>query len=40
MIGASIVLPGLLLGTAPIISDLYYQKVAAGNVVLRTLPTA
>ena len=37
MIGASIVLSGLLLMTAPIISDLYYQKDAAGNVVLRTL---
>jgi MFS family permease len=38
MIGASIVLSGLLLVTAPIISDLYYEKDAAGNVVLRTLP--
>ena len=38
MIGASIVLSGLLLMTAPIISDLYYQKDAAGKVVLRTLP--
>ena len=38
MIGASIVLSGLLLITAPIISDLYYQKDAAGKVVLRTLP--
>jgi len=38
MIGASIVLSGLLLVTAPIISDLYYQKDAAGNVVLRTVP--
>ena len=37
MIGASIVLSGLLLMTAPIISDLYYQKDAAGKVVLRTL---
>jgi MFS family permease len=38
MIGASIVLSGLLLITAPIISDMYYQKDAAGRVVLRTLP--
>jgi len=38
MIAASIVLSGLLLITAPIISDLYYLKDAAGNVVLRTLP--
>jgi MFS transporter, OFA family, oxalate/formate antiporter len=38
MIGASIVLSGLLLITAPIISDLYYQKDSAGKVVLRTLP--
>ncbi len=38
MIAASIVLNGLLLVTAPIISDLYYQKDAGGNVVLRTLP--
>jgi MFS transporter, OFA family, oxalate/formate antiporter len=38
MIAASIVLNGLLLITAPIISDLYYQKDAGGNVVLRTLP--
>jgi MFS family permease len=37
MMGASIVLSGLLLMTAPIISDLYYQKDAAGKVVLRTL---
>jgi len=36
MIGASIVLSGLLLITAPIISDLYYQKDAA---LLRTLPS-
>jgi OFA family oxalate/formate antiporter-like MFS transporter len=39
MIGASIVLSGLLLITAPIISDLYYQKDAAGKVLLRTLPS-
>ena len=39
MIGASIVLSGVLLITAPIISDLYYQKDAAGNVLLRTLPS-
>ena len=39
MIGASIMLPGVLLITAPIISDLYYQKDAAGNVLLRTLPS-
>jgi len=38
MIAASIVLNGLLLVTAPIISDLYYQKDASGKVVLRTLP--
>jgi OFA family oxalate/formate antiporter-like MFS transporter len=38
MIGASIVLSGLLLITAPIISDLYYQRDAAGSVMLRTLP--
>ena len=38
MIAASIVLNGLLLITAPIISDLYYRKDAAGKVVLRTLP--
>jgi MFS transporter, OFA family, oxalate/formate antiporter len=38
MIAASITLSGLLLITAPIISDLYYQKDAAGKVVLRTLP--
>jgi MFS transporter, OFA family, oxalate/formate antiporter len=38
MIGASIVLSGLLLITAPIISDMYYQKDAAGRIVLRTLP--
>ena len=38
MIGASIVLSGLLLIAAPIISDMYYQKDAAGRVVLRTLP--
>jgi MFS family permease len=37
MIGASIVLSGLLLITAPIISDLYYERDAAGEVVLRTL---
>ena len=39
MIAASIVLSGVLLITAPIISDLYYQKDAAGNVLLRTLPS-
>ena len=39
MIGASIVLSGLLLVTAPIISDLYYEKDAAGTVLLRTLPS-
>ena len=39
MIGASIVLSGVLLITAPIISDLYYKKDAAGNVLLRTLPS-
>jgi MFS family permease len=39
MIGASIVLSGVLLITAPIISDLYYQKDAAGKVLLRTLPS-
>src|SRR5215211_102194 len=38
MIAASIVLSGLLLVTAPIISDMYYQKDAAGKVVLKTLP--
>jgi OFA family oxalate/formate antiporter-like MFS transporter len=37
MIGASILLSGLLIFTAPIISDLYYLKDAAGKVVLRTL---
>jgi MFS family permease len=37
MMGASIVLSGLLLMTAPIISDLYYHKDASGKVVLRTL---
>jgi hypothetical protein len=39
MIGASIVLSGVLLITAPIISDVYYQKDAAGKVLLRTLPS-
>ena len=39
MIGASIVLSGLLLITAPIISDLYYEKDATGTVLLRTLPS-
>jgi MFS transporter, OFA family, oxalate/formate antiporter len=39
MIGASIVLSGVLLITAPIIFDLYYQKDGAGNVLLRTLPS-
>ena len=39
MIGASILLSGLLIFTAPIISDLYYLKDAAGQVVLRTLPS-
>ena len=39
MIAASIVLSGVLLITAPIISDLYYLKDAAGKVILRTLPS-
>jgi hypothetical protein len=39
MIAASIVLSGVLLITAPIISDMYYLKDAAGKVVLRTLPS-
>jgi MFS family permease len=39
MIGASILLSGLSILTAPIISDLYSMKDAAGNVVLRTLPS-
>ena len=39
MIAASITLSGLLIVTAPIISDLYYQKDSAGKVVLRTLPS-
>ena len=39
MIAASIVLSGVLLITAPIISDLYYLKDAAGKVVLRILPS-
>lgn len=38
MIGASILLSGLSIFTAPIISDMYYLKDEAGQVVLRTLP--
>ncbi len=38
MIGASILLSGLSILTAPIISDLYYLRDAAGKVVMRTLP--
>ena len=39
MIGASILLSGLSILTAPIISDLYSLKDAAGRIVLRTLPS-
>ena len=38
MIGASILLSGLSIFTAPIISDTYYLKDEAGNVVMRTMP--
>lgn len=38
MIGASILLSGLSIFTAPIVTDLYYAKDAAGNVIMRTLP--
>lgn len=39
MIGASILLSGLSIFTAPIITDMYTAKDAAGNVILRTLPS-
>lgn len=38
MVGASVLLSGLPLFTAPIVSDLYTQKDAAGKVVTHVLP--
>lgn len=37
MVGASILLSGLSLFTAPIISDLYYAKDAAGEVITQSV---
>ncbi len=38
MIGASILLSGLSIFTAPIVSDLYYAKDATGKVLMHVLP--